>query len=128
MNARDAQRLGALENRYRTQAAELAQVGFISQGSVVASYTRCGKASCRCAADPDARHGPYWQWTRAVKGRTVGQRLTPSEAALYKQWIANQRSLDRIVSRMQQISRSAGQILLREVGSDADVTGKAGHR
>ena len=117
MNARDTQRLGTLETRYRTLAAGLARVGFISRGSVVAGFTTCGKASCRCASDPDARHGPYWQWTRAVKGRTVAQRLTPSEAALYKQWIANQRALDRIVSRMQEVSRRASQILLREESS-----------
>lgn len=125
MNARDAQRLGALEDRYRRLAAQLAPAGFISRGSVVASYTSCGKASCRCASDPDARHGPYWQWTRAVGGRTVGKRLTASEAALYRQWIANQRALDRIVSRMQEVSRSASQILLRQERSDSDATGNA---
>jgi hypothetical protein len=128
MNARDAQRLGTLEARYRTLAAGLVPVGFISQGSVVASYTTCGKASCRCASDPDARHGPYWQWTSAVHGRTVGQRLTPSEAALYKQWITNQRTLDRIISRMQQISGSAGKILLRELRSGVDASTKAKRR
>jgi len=128
MNARDAQRLGALEDRYRTLAAQLALVGFISRGSVVASYTRCGKDSCRCAGDPDQRHGPYWQWSRAVRGRTVTQRLTPSEAALYRRWIANQRALDRIVSRMQQISGDAGEILLREDQSDSAEPGKARRR
>jgi len=125
MNARDARRLGALEDRYRTLAAGLAPVGFISRGSVVASYTRCGKDSCHCAGDPDQRHGPYWQRTRAVKGRTVTQRLTPSEAALYRQWIANQRALDRIISRMLEVSRSAGQILLREEPSGSAALGKA---
>ncbi len=34
---RDAQRLGTLEDRYRILAAGLAEVGFISRGSVVAS-------------------------------------------------------------------------------------------
>jgi len=125
MNARDARRLGALEDRYRTLAAGLAPVGFISRGSVVASYTTCGKPTCHCASDPDARHGPYWQWSRAVKGRTVTQRLTPSEAALYRQWIANQRALDRIISRMLEVSRSAGQILLREEPSGSAALGKA---
>ncbi len=114
MNARDARRLGELEGRHRTLAAQLAEVGFISRGSVIAGYTTCGKDSCRCRNDPDQRHGPYWQWTRAVRGRTATRRLSPRQAALYRQWIANQRALDRIVSRMQQISRGAGEILLRE--------------
>ncbi len=124
VNARDAQRLGTLRDRYRTLAAGLARVGFISQGSIVASYTTCGKPTCRCASDPDARHGPYWQWTRAVHGRTVGKRLRASEAELYRQWIANQRALERIVSRMQELSRRAGEILLREEHSGSDA-GKA---
>ena len=52
-----------------------------------------------------------------MRGRTVTQRLTEGQADLYRQWIANQRALDRIISRMQEVSRRAGQILLREEGS-----------
>lgn len=114
VNARERQRLAALEERRRRLAAELAQIGFISRGSVVASYTTCGKDSCRCRRDPGARHGPYWQWSRAVRGRTVTTRLSEDQAALYREWIANQRTLDGIVRRMQEVSRRAGQILLRE--------------
>ncbi len=114
MNARETQRLSLLEQRHRTLAARLAETGFLSSGSVVASYTTCGKPSCRCARDPAGRHGPYWQWTRAVRGRTITKRLTPSEAALYRQWIANRRAFDRIVTQMQEVSRRAGEILVRE--------------
>ncbi len=128
MNARDSQRLGELEGRHRSLAAQLATVGFISRGSVVAGYTTCGKDSCRCANDPDQRHGPYWQWTRAVRGRTVTQRLSSGEAARYREWIANQRALDRIIRRMQQVSSRAGQILLREERSGSASTRKARHR
>ena len=114
MHARDRRRLAALEDRHRRLAAQLAEIGFLSRGSVVASYTTCGKDACRCRTDPTLRHGPYWQWTRAVQGRTVSQRLSAGQAALYRQWIANGRSLDRIVSRMQELSRRAGAILLHE--------------
>lgn len=118
MNARDARRLDALEARQRRLAAQLAGIGFISRGSLVAAYTTCGKDSCRCRRDPDQRHGPYWQWTRAVGGRTLSQRLSADQAVLYRQWIANQRSLDQTVKRMQEVSRRAGAILLRETERD----------
>lgn len=114
MHARDRRRLTALEDRHRRLAAQLAEIGFLSRGSVVASYTSCGKDACRCRSDPKQRHGPYWQWTRAVQGRTVSQRLSAGQAELYRQWIANGRALDRIVSRMQELSRRAGAILLHE--------------
>lgn len=108
-----------------TLAARLAEVGFISRGSLVAGYTSCGKDSCRCRNDPDQRHGPYWQWTRAVRGRTITRRLSARQAALYRQWISNQRALDRIASRMRQISRGAGEILLREERSGSASPRKA---
>ena len=54
-------RLERYERTYRALAAELAGLGFISQGSVVVRYTTCGKAGCRCQGDPPRRHGPYYQ-------------------------------------------------------------------
>ena len=108
-----ATRLESYERSYRALAAELAGLGFISQGSVVVRYTTCGKPGCRCQADPPRRHGPYYQWSRAVAGRTVSRRLTESEAELYRGWIANRRRLEEIVARMEQIS-AAGELLLRK--------------
>ena len=107
-------RLERYERSYRALAAELASLGFISQGSVVVRYTTCGKAGCRCQGDPPRRHGPYYQWSRAVAGKTVSRRLTESEAELYRSWIANRRRLEEIVARMEQISAAAGELLLRQ--------------
>ena len=109
-----ATRLERYERSYRALAAELAGLGFISQGSVVVRYTTCGKPGCRCQADPPHRHGPYYQWSRAVAGKTVSRRLSESEAELYRGWIANWRRLEEIVARMEQISAAAGELLLRE--------------
>jgi hypothetical protein len=36
-------------------------------------------------------HGPYWQWSTNINGRTVTRRLTERRAALYREWIANDR-------------------------------------
>ena len=107
-------RLERYERSYRALAAELASLGFISQGSVVVRYTTCGKPGCRCQADPPRRHGPYYQWSRAVAGRTVSRRLSESEAELYRSWIANRRLLEEIVAQMEQISAAAGELLLRQ--------------
>ena len=109
-----ATRLERYERSYRALAAELAGLGFISQGSVVVRYTTCGKAGCRCQGDPPRRHGPYYQWSRAVAGKPVSRRLTESEAELYRGWIANRRRLEEIVARMEQISAAAGGLLLRK--------------
>ena len=109
-----ATRLERYERAYRALAAELSGLGFISQGSVVVRYTTCGKAGCRCQGDPPRRHGPYYQWSRAVAGRTVSRRLSEREAELYRGWIANRRRLEEIVARMERTSAAAGKLLLRQ--------------
>ncbi len=111
-------RLERHQRSYRALAAELATelatIGFISQGSVVVRYTSCGKPGCRCQANPPQRHGPYYQWSRAVAGKTVSRRLDEREAALYRDWIANRRRLEQIITQMEQTSTAASEILLRQ--------------
>jgi len=109
-----ASRLESYEEKYRAVAAKLADVGFISPGSLVVRETSCGKPGCRCQADPPQRHGPYYQWSRAVGGKTVSRRLDPAQAELYRSWIANRKRLDAIVTEMQVLSARAGEILLRQ--------------
>jgi hypothetical protein len=111
-------RLQRYERTYRALAdelaAELATIGFISPGSVVSRYTSCGKPGCRCQADPPQRHGPYYQWSRAVSGKTVSRRLNQTEAELYQSWIANRRRLEQIIAQMEQTSAAASDLLLRQ--------------
>ena len=112
-----ATRLETYERRYRALTAKLTDVGFISPGSLVVRETSCGKQGCRCQADPPRRHGPYHQWSRAVAGKTQSRRLTEPEADLYRQWIANRRHLEQIITEMEKISAAAGEILLRQAAS-----------
>jgi hypothetical protein len=112
-----ASSLESCEARYRSLTAELADLGFISAGSVVERLTSCGTPGCRCHRDPPQRHGPYFQWTRAVAGKTETRRLNEREADLYRRWIANRRRLKRIIAQMEKVSATAGKILLREANS-----------
>jgi hypothetical protein len=109
-----ASELENYERQYRSLTAELAQLGFISPGSLVERETSCGKPGCRCQGDPPRRHGPYYQWSRAVAGKTVSRRLNEGEADLYRTWIANRRHMEQIIAQMQDISAAAGEILLRQ--------------
>ena len=114
-----ASRLERLEGTYRALAeqlaVELATVGFISPGSVVSRYTSCGKPGCRCLADPPQRHGPYYQWSRAVAGKTLSRRLTEVEAELYRGWIANRRRIEGLIAKMEQTSAAAvAELLLHQ--------------
>lgn len=104
------------ERTYRALASELAAelttIGFISPGSVVTRYTSCGKPGCRCQADPPQRHGPYCQYSRAVAGKTVSRRLNENQAEQYREWIANRKRIDAIITQMEKVSTDASEILL----------------
>jgi hypothetical protein len=109
-----ADRLAAYEHRYRELTGQLADIGLIASGSIVRRYTRCGTTGCRCHADPPQRHGPYYQWTAKVNGKTVTRRLTEREATLYKEWIANDRQLRRLVGQMREVAAKAADLTLKQ--------------
>lgn len=114
MTPAEMRRLEAYQAKLQRLASELTDIGFISWGSVVRRFMPCGKRGCRCQGDPPQLHGPYWQWTRAVAGKTVTRRLTEPEAQLYQEWIANRRRLSRTIAEMEKVSQQAGEILLRD--------------
>jgi hypothetical protein len=108
------QRLARLRRGYRRLALSLAEVDFIAKGSVTQRYIPCGKSTCRCHADPPQLHGPYWQWSTAVEGKTVTRSLTEEQARLYQEWIGNRRQLEAILEKMQAIAAEAAELLLAE--------------
>jgi hypothetical protein len=78
---------------------ELAHLGFALPGTITRRMTRCGRPSCRCQADQDPRlHGPYIQWTRAVKAKTITKTLSPAQHQTYQPWIDNNRRLRQLTS------------------------------
>jgi hypothetical protein len=109
------------QRRYRELAAQLAEIGFIASGSIVVRYTRCASAGCRCRADPPQRHGPYYQWSAKIDGKTVTRRLTEREAALYQQWIDNDRQLRGLINQMRNIAGHATRLILDANTQTAEV-------
>jgi hypothetical protein len=108
------QRLDAYERRYRQLAAQLADIGLISSGSLTRRYTRCTSPGCKCRADPPQPHGPYWQLTRKIDGKTSTRRLSPSEAELYRHWIDNDRRLRRVINQMRIVAGQAAELRLTQ--------------
>ena len=110
-------RLTDYEHRYRELAAELASIGLIHSGSVTRRYTRCATPGCKCHADPPQPHGPYYQWTAKINGKTVTRRLNEREAELYQQWIDNDRQLRRLIQQMRQIAAKATELKLKQAAT-----------
>lgn len=102
--SRRRSKLRRLERTYAGLRRSLGEVGYLFPGSVMKRFMPCGKPSCRCAADASQQHGPYYDWTRKVGGKTVTVRLTEEQARLSEAGIQNRRKFKEIVARMQEIS------------------------
>lgn len=99
--------------RFEALKQALAQTGFFLRGNLVPVYTRCNTDGCRCMATPPQPHGPYIQWTRKVAGKTVSVRIRPHQLSLMKQWIANSRRIDHLITEMHKVSLRATEKILR---------------
>lgn len=110
-------RLEDYDRRHRELAAQIAEIGIIAAGSVTQRFTRCTSAGCRCNADPPEPHGPYWQWTAKVHGKTITKRLTPAEAELYQEWIGNDRKVRDLLDQLRAVDAKAAELLLKRTAN-----------
>jgi hypothetical protein len=107
---RDQEALRRLRHQFAEAMQELSHLGFVLQGSVSERRMLCGKAACRCRDDPRARHGPYYQWSWKKEGRTVSAYLTQEQAGLCKEWVRNNRTMDKVMRRLRSISLRAARL------------------
>jgi hypothetical protein len=85
-------------------AAELASLGLALPGTLIERHVRCGKPRCRCHADPPVLHGPYWQWTRKVAGKTITRLVPDDQLDDYRQWLDNHRKLRALVAELEALT------------------------
>ena len=85
-------------------AAELASLGLALPGTLIQRHVRCGKPGCRCHADPPVLHGPYWQWTRKVAGKTVTRLVPDDQLDDYRHWLDNHRRLRALVAELEALT------------------------
>lgn len=92
LDARNAANL-----RIRRIQEQILAIDYVSSGTLVTRTKICGKPGCRCAADPEARHGPYYEWGYMKDGRQVHRMLSAEQATILKQAIANYRAVRRLL-------------------------------
>lgn len=109
-----AARLAAYQRSYRELAQRVAEIGFIAAGTITHRHTRCGKPGCRCGADPPQPHGPYYQWTGKIDGKTVTRRLTEAQADRYQEWITNDRKLRALIAEMRRVATQATELIMHD--------------
>lgn len=90
---------------------------FIASGTIHVRTKVCGRKNCRCATDPEHRHGPYHEWTRHKDGRYQHKVVTAEQARFLEHAIANRREIQSLLDTWEE--DSAAEILTP--GEDEDV-------
>lgn len=89
---------------------------------MIRTDNRCGTPNCRCHADPPQPHGPYWQFSVKVNGKTVTRRLSETEARLYQEWIGNDRKLRALITETRQVAAKATELIVKTAEAASDAT------
>jgi len=80
---------------------------------------KCGKPQCACHRDPARRHGPYFEWSYKVAGKTVSVKLSPQAAPLYQAATRQHSKLKTVLARLERLSRTA----VAQLAKQAEKTG-----
>ena len=97
-------------DRHSQRFAELRQqlqnLDYFCKGTVLARRMKCGQPSCVCRREPSQRHGPYWEWTYKLRGKTVNVRLSSEAGPIYQAAAGQYRKLKSLLARLERASRS----------------------
>ena len=96
-------KLAKLGQDYQAAKAQIQALGYVISGTVQKRHYSCGKPNCRCVTE-GVLHGPYYQWTRKISGKTVNINLDQQSAKTVKEWIQNNRNLRKLCHRLEKTS------------------------
>jgi hypothetical protein len=86
---------------YKRLAGQLGKIGLVLQGTITERTILREELSCK---GNKKIYGPYYQWTRKHRGKTITINLTASQAKAYQKAINNHRKIDKLIRRMRQSS------------------------
>jgi hypothetical protein len=107
--------------RFAQLRQQLQAMDYFCKGTVLARRMKCGQPRCACHQDPSQRHGPYWEWTYKVRGKTVNVRLSPEAGPLYQAASRQYRKLKSLLTRLERAARAglAAQVRRTKTGPSA---------
>ena len=92
-----AGRQAQLEATIEKLKQELMTLGDLRPGTLSEQYNVCGKAGCRCKADPPRKHGPYYQVSFTWQGRSRTQFVRREHVATVRQQLRTYERLRKLV-------------------------------
>jgi len=98
--------LSRLVDDRSTLHRQISELGDFQPGTITSAMRRCGKPGCHCARPNHPGHGPHFQLTQKIGGKTATQNL-PSQAAVRKAEgeIAEFRRYRTLTSQLVEVNR-----------------------
>lgn len=99
--------LAWLERRRGELFALISGVGDFRRGALNVVWRKCGKANCACAQPGHRGHGPQYNLTRRIGGKTVNTHLKPGpELDKARREVAEQQRFAELVEEVSQVSEA----------------------
>src|SRR5258706_6558868 len=99
--------LGWLERRRAELFALISQGGDSRRGALNLVWRKCGKPNCACAQPGHRGHGPQYNLTRRVGGKTVNVHLKPGpELEKAEREVAEHQRFADLVEEVTQVSEA----------------------
>lgn len=93
-----------LRARTRDLRRRLAALDYLASGTITTRTKVCGKPNCRCATDPDARHGPYYEWGRMIGKKLVHTNIPAERVELMRRAIDNHRQAKELLHEWERLT------------------------
>lgn len=101
------------------------------RGSLTPRFVKCSRPGCPCKDRPEARHGPYFSFTRSVEGKTQSRLIPQEHVDLVRRQIeAGRQFRDAVELHWQECERQADEELraVAETSRQGDEKGGSSRR
>jgi len=105
----------SLEERIERTKQQIFKLGpELLPGVLSQQYNVCGKASCRCKADPPQKHGPYYQLSFTRNHKSSTQFVKKEDLDLVRRHVQDYKRLKKLLDRWIALGMELSRLRLQE--------------
>jgi hypothetical protein len=121
--------IAGLERQRAGLYEELSRVGDFRRGSLNEVWRRCGKRNCACAQPGHRGHGPQYNLTRSVGGKTVARHLRPGpELEKIRREVAEYERFRELVGQVSEVNEAICEVRPLPPSAEAPPAGPGGEK
>ncbi len=120
-------RPASLEAQIAKLKQAIIRLGDLRPGKLSQQYNVCGKADCRCKADPPQKHGPYYQLSFTRNGKSSTQFVRKEDLVVVRQQLKNYQRLRELIDRWITLGTKLSRLRLQQLERSRGVSPRRPH-